>query len=119
MSEGDDNSVIMRPCPLYATTPLKLFGMDVNSVVGIMVFSTFIRPFIGAVGGMVAGYIVVYIMNKASKGQPSGYLFFRFSNWACSAPVRRVAPWFSSMVASTWKMGKSLPPSGFIKKYHR
>jgi len=119
MSEQGDNEEILRPCPLYATTPLKFLGMDINSVVGIMIFSTFVRPYAGAIAGMVFGYFVVFLLNKFSSGQPSGYLFFRFSNWACSPAVRLKVPLLSDSIAHVWRLSKSLPPSTYIGKYHR
>ena len=106
-----------RPCPYYATTKLKFFGMTIEAAfvgtVSLAVTNSFLDPmyslFIG--GGMA------WLVQRKMRGYPGGYLQYRLSLFSASDTAKKYCPWFAQQMTGAWKYKGSIPAPSVVKRY--
>jgi len=108
-----------RNCPIYAITPIRMFWLTMNEIVGLMFISSLLMKSMGAGQSFLIGYTAMMLLKFTTKTKARGYATVKFYSFICGHKVATRAPWLSEAIAEMLtKMGR-LPPASYRNRYHR
>lgn len=108
---------IQTKCPVYATSRLTFFGLDMGTMLGMGMIVMFTKWKVGMYLSFVMAVTFAVVMKKMTKGQMPGIFLQKISVLAGHPSVKKYAPFLGKAIGQNWLNRGSIVAASVQQRY--